>query len=298
MRGRRQSLPRRLGLALAASALFSGALLGQSSEGLNDYNGGPFTRGPVYEAPFSAEAVTTVNLTFPDGRRLAQRTTARYYRDGNGRVRVEHVMEGLPAARSPAERGIRLVIAPNPCEPHAWAVDPVTRTAYRFFPSWLSAMTVGASSYLPIPLDGGGQFLHIARADGVVDRETNVPPGTLVDDEPLGMRRISGLDVVGRRVTMTTATGQIGNDAPVVVRDEGWYSPDLHLVVAVDYSDSRYGTVRYRLTNLHREDPPSGLFVLPDGYDTNAWSLPGTATLGFRPLAAIAAPAAPRVRRP
>lgn len=296
--GGRQLLRRCVGLVLAALALLPEAIVGQSPQAPDDYNGGPFTRGPVYEAPFSAEAVTTVNLRFPDGRRLAQRTTARYFRDGNGRVRVEHLMEGLPAARSPAERGIRLVIASNPCEPHASAVDPVTRTAHRFFPSWLSAMTIGASSYLPIPLDGGGQFLHIERAVGVVDRGAIVPPGTLVDDAPLGMRRFSGLDVVGRRVTMTTATGQIGNDAPVVVRDEGWYSPDLHLVVAVDYSDSRYGTVRYRLTNLRREDQPSELFVLPEGYDANAWTLPGTAIIGFRPLAAIVAPPVPRARRP
>lgn len=298
MGDRRRWLPRRLGVALAVAALFPGALLGQSGEASNDYNGGPFTRWPVYEAPFSADAVTTVNLTFPDGRRLAQRTTARYFRDGNGRVRVEHLMEGLPAARSPAERGIRLVIAPNPCDAHASAIDPVTRTAHRFFPTWLSAMTIGGSRYLAIPLDGGGQFVHIARAHGVVDHGDGIPPGTLVDDEPLGMRRFAGLEVVGRRVTMTTAAGQIGNDAPVVVRDEGWYSEDLQLVVAVDYSDSRYGTVRYRLTNVRREDQPSGLFVLPEDYDGNAWTPPGTAIVGFRPLAALVEPPAPRARRP
>ncbi len=298
MGGRRQFLQRCLVLAPAAWALLPKAVFAQSLEAPDGFNGGPFTRWPVYEAPFSAEAVTTVNLRFADGRRLAQRTTARYSRDTNGRVRVEHLMEGLPAARSPAERAIRLVIAPNPCEPHASAIDPVSRTAYRFFPTWLSAMTIGASQYLTVPLDGGGQFLHIARAHDVVDRGAGLPPGTLVDDEPLGMRRFSGLDVVGRRVTMTTATGQIGNDAPVVVRDEAWYSPDLHLVVAVDYSDSRYGTVRYRLTNLRREDQPSRLFVLPEGYDGNAWTLPGTAIIGFRPLAAIAAPPGPRARRP
>ncbi|HEY6508508.1 MAG TPA: hypothetical protein VIY56_10885 [Vicinamibacterales bacterium] len=296
MAGRRQFLWHCLGLALPASALSSGALLAQSPEDPDDFNGGPFTRWPVYEAPFSAEAVTTVDLAFPDGRRLAQRTTARYFRDGNGRVRVEHLMEGLPAPRSPAERGFQLVVSANPCEPGAGLLDSVTRTV-RAIPRGVFAMTTGAATYFPIPL-GGSRFLRVERAGNMADRGTGIPPGTIVDDERLDARRVSGLEVVGRRVTLTTAIGQIGNDAPVVVRDEAWYSPDLHLVVSADYSDSRFGTVRYRLTNLRRDEPAHDLFVLPADYERDFSDALADSVLSFTPLAAYAAPTAPRARRP
>src|SRR5205823_12356535 len=46
--------------------------------------------GPVVTGePFSAEAVTTVTQTLSDGSRIEQRTSAKFYRDGGGRVRRE-----------------------------------------------------------------------------------------------------------------------------------------------------------------------------------------------------------------
>src|SRR4051794_23206235 len=63
--------------------------------------GGPLSGLPVRDAPFSADATTTARLTLRDGTRVDQTTTARYYRDSVGRVRVEFKMDGLPARRPP-----------------------------------------------------------------------------------------------------------------------------------------------------------------------------------------------------
>ena len=44
--------------------------------------------GPVVtDAPFSAEATTTITQILGDGTRIEQRTSARFYRDRTGRVR-------------------------------------------------------------------------------------------------------------------------------------------------------------------------------------------------------------------
>jgi hypothetical protein len=51
--------------------------------------GGPFSRVPVLNAPFSAEARTTVRQALPDGTVREHTLTARYYRDSQGHVRAE-----------------------------------------------------------------------------------------------------------------------------------------------------------------------------------------------------------------
>jgi hypothetical protein len=51
--------------------------------------GGPFSRVPVLNAPFSAEARTTVRQALSDGTVREHTLTARYYRDSQGHVRAE-----------------------------------------------------------------------------------------------------------------------------------------------------------------------------------------------------------------
>lgn len=233
--------------------------------------GSPLTRFPVYDAPFSATAVITFDLRLPDGTRLARRTTAHYFRDGAGRVRVEHMMEGLPEPRTMSERRIRLVVVPNPCET-AWTLDPTTRTIRPIDRALYGTTTGGARSFhLPV---GGARFLGIPRPESLVSGVAPMPPGTLVDEESLGSRMLAGVETFGRRFTVNTLTGQIANDRPIVITDEGWYSPDLRLLIAADYSNSDLGTISYRLTGLRRTEPPAHLFTIPDDYQRDYTGMP------------------------
>lgn len=227
--------------------------------------GSPLTRLPVYEAPFSAVAVTRANLRLPDGTRMNRRTTARYFRDTNGRVRIEHLMEGLPAPRTTSERHIRLLVLANPCEALR-TLDPVSRT-FRFVGNDLIASTTGADLRIPV---GGTFFMGVARPSDVASGRAITPPGTLVDEETLGSRMIAGVEAVGRRVTMTTLAGQVGNDRPIAATDEWWYSPDLRLVMAADYTSTVLGTITYRVTQLRTDEPPDTLFTIPDDYDQDS----------------------------
>ena len=119
-----------VGLALAASS----AAFAQS-DGPDESVGGPLS-GPIpfVNAPFSADAITTVRHNLRNATRLEQSTTARYYRDSGGRVRVERLMEGLRAPKTPSERHIRLAVYPmadvypNVAEPRVFTLDEVTRT--------------------------------------------------------------------------------------------------------------------------------------------------------------------------
>jgi hypothetical protein len=49
----------------------------------------------IANAPFSADATTTVTQTLGDGTKIEQKTTAKWYRDSTGRVRREQTAIGL-----------------------------------------------------------------------------------------------------------------------------------------------------------------------------------------------------------
>src|SRR5688572_6185952 len=72
--------------------------------------------GPVVtNAPFSADAVTTVTQVLSDGTRIEQSTTAKFYRDSAGRVRSEQTVLGLGAlgASNPPRTSISVTTDPN-----------------------------------------------------------------------------------------------------------------------------------------------------------------------------------------
>jgi len=67
--------------------------------------GGPFSRDAVLNAPFSADATTTVRTMLPNGMPRIDTVTARYYRDSQGRVRAQldtpwgpYVLVSIPGA--------------------------------------------------------------------------------------------------------------------------------------------------------------------------------------------------------
>jgi len=84
--------------------------------------------------------------------------------------------------------------------------------------------------------------------------------------EDLGKMTIEGLEAEGKRTTSTIETGAIGNDRPIQVVTERWYSPELQTVVSTRNTDPRMGEMSFQLTNVHRGEPGAYLFQIPSGY--------------------------------
>ena len=82
----------------------------------------------------------------------------------------------------------------------------------------------------------------------------------------LGTREFEGVKADGTMTTHTIPAGEIGNEKPIVVTSERWFSPELHVVVYAKYSDPRNGDTIYRLANLKRGEPPAELFRVPPEY--------------------------------
>jgi len=84
--------------------------------------------------------------------------------------------------------------------------------------------------------------------------------------EDLGKSTIEGVAAEGTRTTSTIETGAIGNDRPIQIVTERWYSPDLQMVVSTKTTDPRMGEISFQLTNVRRGEPGAYLFQVPAGY--------------------------------
>jgi hypothetical protein len=82
----------------------------------------------------------------------------------------------------------------------------------------------------------------------------------------LDPQTIEGVRVEGTRTTVTIPAGAIGNELPIEIVNERWYSPDLKIVVLSRRSDPRLGDTVVRLTNLTQAAPAADLFEIPAGY--------------------------------
>jgi len=81
---------------------------------------------------------------------------------------------------------------------------------------------------------------------------------------------VEGVDAQGTRTTITIPAGEIGNDRPIDIVDERWYSPELQMTVMTKHSDPRTGETDFRLAKINRSSPPPYLFELPADYTVNA----------------------------
>jgi hypothetical protein len=245
--------------------------------------------GPVVtNAPFSADAVTTVTQILGDGTRIEQTTTARFYRDSIGRVRNEQTVLGLGALDPSSQPRTTITVMTEPDNRAMYTLDPVNKTARRgadvraYFALSASSGTVSVgatpTAAYTVTLDAANRererravtiqngvsavqgrlaAVRITEADGNAVRQP---------DDALGTRQIEGVSAVGRRTKSVIPTGKIGNDRPIEITDERWESQDLRLLVRSHHRDPRTGDVEYRLMNIVRAEPSADLFMVPSDY--------------------------------
>jgi hypothetical protein len=77
---------------------------------------------------------------------------------------------------------------------------------------------------------------------------------------------IDGLWAHGTRTTTTIPVNAQGNDRPLVMISENWFSEELKLQVLSKRSDPRRGETTDRLTNIDRSEPDPALFRPPADY--------------------------------
>jgi hypothetical protein len=203
---------------------------------------------PVKNAPYSAEAVTESTQTLADGNRIVERSSSMLYRDSEGRERREETRSALAKLAPGVEMPQTVFIS-----------DPVAGVGYTLYPARRTATKVpgarGLSSPVPLAVQKAETAAREAKASafGQVNSKS----------ESLGTQMIEGVQAQGTRVTQTIPAGQIGNERPIEVVSETWYSPDLKMTVMTRHSDPRTGETTYRLSNIDRSEPAKSLFDPP-----------------------------------
>jgi hypothetical protein len=214
----------------------------------------PGLGAPVLSAPFSAEAVTTWRPNEPS-QRSEWRVSVKFYRDREGRVRVEQTFVDHADDRSPQ----RIVIASDPNDQMALVIDSTARTVSEY-PRPVARNTVGGYGRLVLPLSMT-RFVTFERPQ--LWRAYENAEG---EDEPIGQKTILGIPVTGTNAQITLPIGAFQKNHEIQIMDERWISKELQLLMYSRTEDSEYGTLEHRVTKISRDDPPAELFEIPAGY--------------------------------
>ena len=99
----------------------------------------------------------------------------------------------------------------------------------------------------------------------------------------LGTQMINGVSAEGTRITRTIPAGEIGNQKPIVITVEKWYSADLQETVMTKRSDPRMGETVFQLTNIQRAEPAATLFQVPADYTVKQGGPGGPRGMHHRP---------------
>ena len=113
---------------------------------------------------------------------------------------------------------------------------------------------------------GVGIGTGAATAGGVMDSALIRVALKKSPGESLGKQMVEGVNAEGTRNVTTLDVGAIGNDRPIQVSSESWYSADLQMNVLTRHSDPRTGDESFRLTTINRAEPAAYLFQPPAGY--------------------------------
>ncbi len=209
--------------------------------GFEGMHGGKVVTG----APFSAVAVSESTQTLADGNHIARKTESNVFRDSQGRFRKEVTLPAIgPLATSGQPKSFVLIN------------DPVAGAHFILHPDAKTA------EKMDIPL---GAVKDLIKGKMEYHRQQAIADGSL-KKEDLGTQTIAGVSAQGTRMTHTIPAGQMGNEKPITIVTEHWYSNDLQMMVMSKRNDPRFGDTSYMLTNIQRQEPAASLFTVPSDY--------------------------------
>jgi hypothetical protein len=216
----------------------------------------------VTAAPYTATATTESTQVLADGNRIVNKTSSFVARDSQGRTRRETDLHRI---------GTMQVDSPKT----VFINDPTAHTQYIFTPGGEATKVIRSEGnwkegpqILDLRSGKGERHVNqkvIVNIQGSHEGQQRKESSEQVKREDLGTQTIEGVSAQGKRETVTIPAGEIGNERPIEVVTETWFSPDLHTMVLRKHSDPRMGDSTYRLTDIKRNEPDAALFQPPPG---------------------------------
>jgi len=186
----------------------------------------------VKNQPFSANTIIEDTRRLYDGTTVTKTMKGAFYRDSTGRTRREQPFESIGG----------------------FSIEPQT---------------------LVFINDFAAKTQYFFDLDNKIARKIGIGPNGPPRDDPqrpdaksdsLGTKTIEGVSVEGTRITFELPVGHIGNDKPLQVVTENWFSPELQVIVMSRHLDPLSGEHIFRLTSIKRTEPAAALFMVPAGF--------------------------------
>lgn len=228
----------------------------------------------VKGAPFCATVTTEHTQAFADGNRIRTSDDSSLCRDSEGRTRREATLNLLGTA--PQASAPKLITIVDPVAGFRYVLDSESKTVHRIAIG--STAKVSGMKARPGGAPEKGQPMMIYQRVGttgpnmIVNDNLFFKKGGQVPDEPapttenLGDRTIDGIHATGTRITTTIPAGRMGNEQPILVTSERWYSPELKATIMTKHSDPWAGELKTHFTNVNASEPDSSLFSVPSDY--------------------------------
>ena len=221
---------------------------------------------PVKGAPFCATVVTEHTQMFADGNRIHTSDDSSLCRDGAGRIRREAGLN-LPGAGSETAPP-KLITIMDPVAGYRYLLDSERKIAHRFpvGPGDRSAASAAQKGKVVMYQSFGEGGPEISAHRDVFFKSGRVQSPDPEATEKLGNQDIDGIQATGTRVTTTIPAGKMGNDQPMTVTSEDWYSPELKATVMTKHSDPWAGERKTEFKDVNRAEPDPSLFTVPADY--------------------------------
>jgi len=222
----------------------------------------------VKGAPYFAIGTTQTVQTTADGNRITHTNTMRYFRDNNGRIRIEYSLSAVGPFT--LDQGKSVIIIKDPSTEQEYVLHPELKRADLLHVETRPATGPMLQSFtLRGPGDGGGTSAAVL---GVTAGATTCGGPSSGADEAqastvsLGERTIEGLRVTGTRVERSIPAGEIGNELPISTSSEQWVSQELGIILSRTQHDPLIGDTSFRLEQIRRAEPDPTLFKVPSDY--------------------------------
>jgi len=260
-----------------------GVVMAQSAAGMMGLSGEPgnvrfFTQEftvngrPVTGAPYSADDKTESVQTLADGTHITNTTTTRLYRDSEGRTRREMTLPSFGKETQPHT----MITISDPVAGTSYSLDPETKTAHKMAAVAAEARPRVEASVAHLP---DGVTMNPQAGIQIFKSAHMVSPAAKRED--LGANVMEGVSVVGTRETSTIEAGAMGNDRPITITSERWFSPDLKMEVKSVRNDPRTGETTHTVSNISRTEPNASLFQVPADYKVEEGNKTGGQTFKY-----------------
>ena len=205
----------------------------------------------VVGVPFSAVGIQESVRVTSDGNRFIRKITTYFYRDAQGRTRLERdVPVQFSVTQSAAQRSFVTIN------------NKVTGEIDRLFPEGKIATVIQRPGMRVV--DTPATLPEIFTHFGGVRIGSNEPGWSA--PVSLGEKSIEGIHAVGTQRTYTIAVGAMGNEKAVTATVEQWASPDLGVILSKTVNFSTGAEVHYQLLQISQAEPNADLFAVPADY--------------------------------